>query len=299
MAYRYNPLLPLGLDLSGTSTGFLKADGTETATGTLSFTSEFGIDTVNTMGTDVLNIGTGWADVINIGVPSRYVAMHSSVNYGTATGTDTYAVTLNGNFTTYFDGTKYLVKFTNANTSTCTLNINTLGAKDLVKQGGATLVAGDLIADHIYEVVYNGTTDSFYVLGVTGEAFTTVKVSISSAEILAMGVTPVQLLPAPGAGKTYLIGEVIVRYNAVTTAYATNTTLRVIYAGATVPIATNGVLLTSTVTRVGYLAPSPTTGTSNIHYAVNAALQATVQTGNPTAGDGTIDIYITYKTITL
>jgi hypothetical protein len=248
MAYKYNPLLPLGLDLSGS--------------GSNNFSGDVTIDGSLTM----LNSNIVYTEEVDAPTALGYLYL----------GLTTEQVTIGG------------------------------GATDVIMPGTSTTIDNTLNTEviNVTQSINSITpTQLGYLTGITGPVeegvFRTVKVTISSAEILAMGVTPVQLLPAPGAGKTYLIGETIVRYNAVTTAYATNTTLRVIYAGATVPIATNGVLLTSTVTRVGYLAPSPTTGTSNIHYAINAALQATIQTGNPTAGDGTIDVYVTYKTITL
>jgi hypothetical protein len=49
------------------------------------------------------------------------------------------------------------VKVKNTNTGACTININSLGAKAIVKNNGIPLIAGDLIINNYYIFVYNGT----------------------------------------------------------------------------------------------------------------------------------------------
>lgn len=60
-----------------------------------------------------------------------------------------------------------------------------------------------------------------------GGSGTTEIVNISSAQILAMGTTPIQLLPAAGVGKYYDIDKVILEYTHVTTAYTLGTATRI------------------------------------------------------------------------
>jgi hypothetical protein len=79
----------------------------------------------------------------------------------TASGTDTYAVT--GGITSYVAGFGIFVKFTNANTGAATLNVNTLGAKAIKKNGAVALAAGDISAGQIVLLVYDGT--NFQVVG--------------------------------------------------------------------------------------------------------------------------------------
>lgn len=86
---------------------------------------------------------------------------------GTASGTDTYTVTISApapGYTTgitaptaYVTNQRYFIKFTNANTSASTLNINSIGAKSIVKQGSSALVASDIRAGQILELFYDGT----------------------------------------------------------------------------------------------------------------------------------------------
>lgn len=83
---------------------------------------------------------------------------------GIATGTDTYAVTISG-VTSYTDGDAYLVRFTNGNTTGCTLNINTLGAKDLYRNNDGALIGGDIQNNGEMICVYNSTLNAFQVIG--------------------------------------------------------------------------------------------------------------------------------------
>jgi hypothetical protein len=75
--------------------------------------------------------------------------------YAVATGTDTYAAAIS--VPSYVTGQEYRIRFTNANTGAATLNINGLGAKSIVKNGGTALSAGDLPAGAVAELVYDGT----------------------------------------------------------------------------------------------------------------------------------------------
>lgn len=52
---------------------------------------------------------------------------------------------------------------------------------------------------------------------------TTAIVNITSAQILAMGSTPIELLPAPGVGKYYDIERIFIEYSLNTTPYTWGT----------------------------------------------------------------------------
>ena len=77
--------------------------------------------------------------------------------YYTASGTDTYTITPSPAITTYAAGQEWLVKFTNANTGAATINVNSLGAKSLVKGVSTALVSGDIEAGSIKRITYDGT----------------------------------------------------------------------------------------------------------------------------------------------
>ena len=83
---------------------------------------------------------------------------------GTASGTDTYTSTITG-VTSYTDGDAYLMRFTNGNTTGCTLNINSLGAIPLFRNNDGQLIGGDIISGAEMLCIYNSTANNFQVIG--------------------------------------------------------------------------------------------------------------------------------------
>ncbi len=119
-----------------------------------------------------------------------------------------------------------------------------------------------------------------------------VAVTLSSAQILALNTTPITLV---GAVAGYAIEAVSVSvaidYNSA--AYATNTNLIITTDTATNPQFKRDSLLTQTTDTVWkFPEVTPTSGTQLIS---NKALTATVATGDPTAGDSPITIFVNYR----
>lgn len=83
--------------------------------------------------------------------------------FAVATGTNTYAATFSPAITTFVTGLKIYVAFTNANTGPATLNPNTLGAKTIVKNGSTAVATGDILANQILCLVYDGA--NFQIIG--------------------------------------------------------------------------------------------------------------------------------------
>lgn len=70
---------------------------------------------------------------------------------------DTYTITVTPAPTAYVTGQVYVFKANTVNTGAATLNVNSLGAKTIVKNYNVTLTDGDIKANQIVEVVYDGT----------------------------------------------------------------------------------------------------------------------------------------------
>lgn len=83
---------------------------------------------------------------------------------GTTSGTDTFTTTITG-VAAYTDGDAYLIRFTNGNTTGCTLNINSLGAKDLYRNNDGALIGGDITSGAEMFCIYNSTANNFQVIG--------------------------------------------------------------------------------------------------------------------------------------
>jgi|LakMenE01Jun11ns_1017448.scaffolds.fasta_scaffold9959246_24 hypothetical protein len=75
----------------------------------------------------------------------------------TVTGTDTLVGTLTPALTTYVTGAVYYFIAPATNTGAVTLNIDTLGAKNVTRDGTTALVAGDITSGEMVAVVYDGT----------------------------------------------------------------------------------------------------------------------------------------------
>lgn len=125
------------------------------------------------------------------------------------------------------------------------------------------------------------------------------KVTLSSAQILALNGTPIQLLAAPGSGKIYELMSVSGRMNFLTAAYATHTALDITDATTgDILFSDTGTLLAATSTKVATVIPNANSGAGVVKTS-NGAINAAVATGNPATGAGTLDLYLTYKIITL
>lgn len=122
----------------------------------------------------------------------------------TAGGTNTYTATLSPAITAYSSTHRYFVKFTNANTGAATLNLNSLGAKSIVKNGSLALEVGDITAGQIVQLAYDGT--NLQIIGgsngsaVSGVTYRT-RVALTANQIKALHSTPITLIAAPGANK--------------------------------------------------------------------------------------------------
>ena len=88
----------------------------------------------------------------------------TGIKHGTASGTDTYTVSITG-VTSYVDGDAYLVRFPNGNTTSCTLNINSLGAIPLYRNNDGQLIGGDIWAGAEMLCIYNSTLNVFQCIG--------------------------------------------------------------------------------------------------------------------------------------
>lgn len=86
------------------------------------------------------------------------------IPFAVASGTDTYTATVSG-VTAYTDGDAYLIRFTNGNTDSATLNINSLGAIPLHQNNQVPLIGGDIWDGGEMLCIYNATDNSFECIG--------------------------------------------------------------------------------------------------------------------------------------
>lgn len=92
-----------------------------------------------------------------------------NIPHATASGTDTYTATFSG-VSSYADGDAYLIRFTNGNTTVCTLNINSIGAVPLYRNNDGQLIGGDIWSGSEMLCVYNSTLSIFQCIGTSSNA---------------------------------------------------------------------------------------------------------------------------------
>lgn len=146
------------------------------------------------------------------------------------------------------------------------------------------------------------SSDTFAVVSanVSGQGdLITVSVTIPTASVLTGNTTPVDIAPAPGAGLSFdVISAVqVAEFNSV--AYTTNLTTNIGVAGAgTAQMTfTNGLNFTADSTRKG--TPVATATATAAQAPANAALQWSVATGDPAAGDSDVTYEIVYRLISV
>jgi hypothetical protein len=146
-------------------TGGVLTEGTDTLnTGTAGNTAYIG----NTAGALSTSAGTNTRAVgvylpalaglyFNPNIISGYPQSVSTVYAADSVGTDSYAITLSPAPGAYTTGMRVSFKAGTANTGACTLNVNSLGAKDIKKFSSYDTVTGDIVVGQVVTVVYDGT----------------------------------------------------------------------------------------------------------------------------------------------
>ena len=115
-----------------------------------------------------LGVGTAATDAVRMSQ-----IQSNSTTFLTAAGTDTITATASPTLTAYASGNLFTFVVANTNTTAVTLNVDSLGAKAITRDGTTALAAADLVATEVVVVVYDGTR--FQV--VNPNAFTNLRVS--------------------------------------------------------------------------------------------------------------------------
>jgi len=139
--------------------------------------------------------------------------------------------------------------------------------------------------------------DSLVRAKLNAQGRTTTTVNIPTASVLTLNTVPIEVIPAPGAGFMVVIEKVVGYIAYVAPVYATNVNLQLIYAGAGDAIVESSLLLVKTTTGYQELPFLYTIAAGTTQMISNAAVNARVEVGDPTAGSSDITLYITWSLI--
>jgi len=123
---------------------------------------------------------------------------------------------------------------------------------------------------------------------------------IPTASVLTLNGTPLTIVAAPGAGYAIeaIAASVKLIYNSVV--YATNTDIGLITDTANTYQIDGQTVLNASVSSIRKLTAVLNNFTATDTQIIeNKALQVKVDTGNPTAGDSDITVYVAYRIITI
>ena len=117
------------------------------------------------------------------------------------------------------------------------------------------------------------------------------KLDLTSADILALATTPIEIIAASGAGKTILPLEIMIKYTFVTTAYSPNTFV-LSWGSSNTFLTSANILNSGTSTIRAFHSDNSTFPLDN----TNVSIRSTVA---PLLGDGTMTVYVAYVIMSL
>jgi hypothetical protein len=229
-----------------------------------------------------LGAGTSPGDSVNVG---QVIA--GGLTYSAATGTDTITIAPTPGISAYAVGQTFSFKAAATNTGAVTLNVSTVGAGPIRWPNGTALVAGDLVADGIFEVevadITTPTAPVFHILNTaaaplnrTGGTLTGT-LTMSSASIVmsagaineaavSLGVTnpypigaaPANSIHATGGGKSSVVTISIANPSVI------SWTAHGLLEGTGVQLGTTGALPTGLSPATTYYVFAPTTDAFNL-----------------------------------
>lgn len=181
------------------SSGSTQPDASTTVAGKV----EIATQSENNAGT--VTGGTGASLVATPNLNAVSVQDAKWVYAADSVGTDAYAITLVPAVAAYATGQKFHFLAGTANTGACTLNVNGLGAKTIKKHRDQDTETGDIEANQIVTVVYDGT--NFQMQSQTAQAPILSTLLDAKGDIVAASADNTPAKVTVGANETVLVAD--------------------------------------------------------------------------------------------
>ena len=162
------------------------------------------------------------------------------------------------------------------------------------------VLKGDLRFDTLNSVVvvYNGTAWVDLAWSYSNSAIIRqASLTIATADVLTLNATPIEIVAAPGAGFAIEVISATFKSTFNSVSYATNIDIDIRTIGSSVNLTTNVAKLGFTANTINLFALKADPAADQI--IENTGIEVFVETGDPTAGNSDIKVYVTYRIITL
>jgi len=120
------------------------------------------------------------------------------------------------------------------------------------------------------------------------------KVDITSAEILALNATPIELIPAQGADQAIIVDEIIAFNKYGTATYALDGAVNAKYTDGSGDAVVSALAEAWGEATADAVAKAVAVGVAPV---ANAPVVLFAESADPTTGDGTFSIYVSYRVI--
>jgi hypothetical protein len=179
--------------------------------------------------------------------------------------------------------------------------------KDIVDYATEQIALAEVLTNKSTNVTTDGASDTKYPsvkavktyvdANVGVSVMKKIKVSLSSAQILNLYTTPIELVPSV-TGKLLVPQFLFQKYTHVSSAYTTSGLFRIGLGTISFGFSAFGAVITSADNAEGLNNLNYSTSTSGLTYE-NLPIVLGATTANPSGGNGTLDLYLTYLEITL
>ena len=130
----------------------------------------------------------------------RLDVIRNAGDYATSGGSsNAYTLAIDAQYVAYAAGDVFKFKSNFANTTTATLNVNSIGAKTIKRPDGTALIANDIRSGQIVEVIYDGT--DLIMISVRGNKPEVI--SYNAGETIAGATLPVPVYQDTSDGEWY------------------------------------------------------------------------------------------------
>ena len=144
-----------------------------------------------------------------------------------------------------------------------------------------------------------GIDTQFASASITEDQLQVAQISLSAANIIAMYTTPVQLIAAPGAGKVVIVDQVAYSFNYGTTQFTGGGDIRIQYDGTTDNILSAAFDANKTKAASDSVEVAPMKSSGGTTALENTIVEITNATASFATGDGTAEVFVRYRVLTL